>query len=384
MVRAVVASVIATTVGLTSEECASIGDETPIDDGALGVDSLDLLKIARDVARFFDLYASGAEERLLHRRTVGAWVRTVVDATSDAPPALTFRTSGSTGEPVDCRHELSSLEAEIAVFAPEFADRTRVVGLVPRHHIFGFLFTAMLPERLRLPFVDLRGASVGQIHRTLRPHDLLVGFPLRFDDLAEARVPFASDIVAVTSTGPCRATTIDALRTLGLARMLEIYGSSQTAGIAYRSEPRDPYRLLPYWTLDSGAETIARADPRTAVVTTYALPDRIVRRDDGFDVVGRHDGAVTIGGINVFPARVAATIRAHPDVVDCVVRPMRANEGDRLKAFVVLRSEVAERPDVRATLRHYIDARLAPPERPKPVTYGSALPVDPLGKPADW
>jgi acyl-CoA synthetase (AMP-forming)/AMP-acid ligase II len=52
---------------------------------------------------------------------------------------------------------------------------------------------------------------------------------------------------------------------------------------------------------------------------------------------------VQVAGVNVWPQRVAEALRAHPDVLDAVVRPMRADEGERLKAFVVPRPDATRR-----------------------------------------
>lgn len=375
---------IATTLGLSHREIAALDARTPIDnDGDLGVDSLDLIALAKMVSRFFDLYASGAEEYLLQRRTVGGWTRTVLEACSGAPTVLTFRTSGSTGEPTDCPHTVASLSTEVGFLISLFADRSRVVTLVPQHHIYGFLFTLLLPNRLGVPLVDLRGASAAEIARTLEPGDLLIGFPLRWDELADAGIRLSADVVGVTSTGPARAATIARLRERGLARMVEIYGSSQTAGIAWRDDPADPYRLFPYWTLAESGDRLLRND-RTDDSSGSPLPDRVVARGDGFDVVGRIDGAVSIGGVNVYPERIADIIRSHTSVSDCSVRPMRSGEGERLKAFVVLAPAVGDPEEAQATLRRWLRATLGVAECPKPVTFGEELPRDTQGKIADW
>ncbi|GAC1537935.1 MAG: hypothetical protein NVS2B17_11280 [Candidatus Velthaea sp.] len=381
-VEAVIVSILASTLGLSRQEFARFDGHTRLD-GDIGVDSIDLLSLAKAVSSFFDLYESGAEELLLQRRTVGGWTQTVLEAWDNAPPYLTFRTSGSTGEPAECRHTLVTLHAEIEVLAALFAGRRRIVGIVPRHHIYGFLFTVLLPDRLGLPFLELRGASVSEIHRELQPGDVLIGFPLRWDDLSEARLPLVRGVLGVTSTGPCNPKTIAALRALGLDEMFEIYGSSQTAGIAWRTDPAAPYRLFPYWTLTASGEALVRNDSG-GTPAPLPLPDRVQRRGEGFEVVGRLDGAISVGGVNVFPARIAATIRTHPDVTDCTVRPMRADEGRRLKAFVVLRPSAADSPEAQAALRHWLGATFSAAECPKPVTFGSALPRDAQGKPSDW
>jgi acyl-coenzyme A synthetase/AMP-(fatty) acid ligase len=69
-------------------------------------------------------------------------------------------------------------------------------------------------------------------------------------------------------------------------------------------------------------------------------------------------------------------------VADAAVRLMRPDEGIRLKTFVVPRPGAGA--GFTQELRAWIDARLAPPERPKAITLGPQLPRGALGKPADW
>jgi long-chain acyl-CoA synthetase len=65
------------------------------------------------------------------------------------------------------------------------------------------------------------------------------------------------------------------------------------------------------------------------------------------------------------------------------VRPMRIDEGTRLKAFVVAAAGVVPAA-LRAELGGWIAERLTPPERPAAFSFGPALPRQPGGKPADW
>jgi acyl-coenzyme A synthetase/AMP-(fatty) acid ligase len=116
----------------------------------------------------------------------------------------------------------------------------------------------------------------------------------------------------------------------------------------------------------------------------FPLPDRIEWIDDErFLPNGRIDQAVQVGGTNVYPSYVAEVLALHPGVRECVVRPMRPDEGRRLKAFVVPAAGLAA-----AALRDELDAwiaqRLTPPERPAALSFGPALPRRPGGKPADW
>jgi acyl-coenzyme A synthetase/AMP-(fatty) acid ligase len=91
-----------------------------------------------------------------------------------------------------------------------------------------------------------------------------------------------------------------------------------------------------------------------------------------------------VGGVNVSPARVRACLLEHPLVQDAAVRLMRPEEGHRLKAFIVPRPELPPGDDWQTELRRWIDGRLTPPERPRALRFGPALPQGTMGKDADW
>jgi acyl-coenzyme A synthetase/AMP-(fatty) acid ligase len=99
---------------------------------------------------------------------------------------------------------------------------------------------------------------------------------------------------------------------------------------------------MPHWTFGApgpdGAQTVLHRSGRAVT-----LMDAVAREGDRrFTLAGRRDGAVQIGGHNVHPARIAERLRTHPLVADAVVRPMRPDEGTRLKAFIVLAEGVEE------------------------------------------
>lgn len=96
--------------------------------------------------------------------------------------------------------------------------------------------------------------------------------------------------------------------------------------------------------------------------------------------VGRRDGAVQIGGHNVWPDRVARALRAVDGVADAAVR-MHAN--GRLKAFIVP-AEQQDTEHLSARIEQMIILHLTDPERPRSFRFGAALPRNAMGKLADW
>jgi 4-coumarate--CoA ligase len=93
---------------------------------------------------------------------------------------MTFRTSGSTGQPKSCVHALHALWREVQEVAPLLSGCTRLFAAVPSHHIYGFLFTILLPRALGLDsrsVLDLRQSSPARLSRELREGDVVIGHP---------------------------------------------------------------------------------------------------------------------------------------------------------------------------------------------------------------
>jgi 4-coumarate--CoA ligase len=332
-VRAVVGSLLAATLGLPSGEAPEPVPELRLDAGGLELDSLERLELAGAVAAFFGLAETGQEDALLRGRTVGDWTATVLGSWAAGSRNLTFTTSGSTGEAKACVQPWDDLAQELDALAELTEGRRRVVGLVPRHHIYGFLFCVALPRRLGAPYVDGRaGGGVA----AWRAGDLVVGFPLRWELLARAGAQVSPGVHGVTSTGPIDPGVVRAVRGQGLERMLEVYGSSETGGVGWREDPAAPYRPLAHWTLRPGGAELERAPSGGGTPRVVPAPDLLEEAPDGgFRVRGRRDAVVQVAGVNVSPGRVREVLAAHPGVRDCAVRPMAPQEGARLKAFVV-------------------------------------------------
>lgn len=380
--QAVIVDLVGAELGLAPPELAAINASTRLDPDGAGVDSLALLNLAARVAVFFRLHESELEDELLRCRSVGDWTRAVMRAWTHGSHSITFATSGTSGTPAHCTHRWALIAQELDAQAQLFAGRQRVVGLIGPRHIYGFLFCVLLPRWLGVPFVDARGAAAVGLAGVSRPGDLVVGFPMRWE-LAAPAGRWPPGVTGVTSTGPIAAATIASLCQCGLDRMVEVYGSSETGGVAWRDNPALPLRPYPHWSLATNGK-LARADPEVPGLThQIEPPDTLCARAGGFDVTGRRDGAVQVAGSNVSCAHVANVLGEHPDIQSCAVRLMSAQEGARLKAFVVMGAGV-DGNTLRPALRRWMQARLSTAEMPANIVFGHTLPRNTCGKLADW
>ncbi len=360
------------------------GDEMP----SLHCDSLDVLRLAAAVNEMFHLHEAAQELGLLSSETLGNWLDSIEEAWQRGVGKITFTTSGSTGTPKRCTHEFAYLLTEITYLGEVFADRTRIIPLAPAHHIYGFLFTAMLPDHLRLPVhaVD-NGERSGGIS-DLRHGDLLVSFPDRWQWLDRTIARWPEGVAGVVSTAPCPAELAASLMEHGLGSLFEVYGSSETAGIGLRRWPETKYQLMPQWRFENVSRDGVSDTEGAAVVHSSGaqvrLKDHVNPEQDGsFTLGGRIDAAVQVGGINVYPARVAEALRTQPGVQDAAVRVAAFGEGGRLKAFVVPQPQV-DATELQRQLEGWMRNAFSPAEQVKSFSFGPALPKDAMGKDRDW
>lgn len=399
VLRRVVADLLAGEMALMRPGARHLAQPWPMEldlRADLGADSLDLMGLATAMETTLRLRrptAGGGTTPLASTR-LQDWVAAAQGGLDADGSALTFRTSGSSGTPKPCTHALAVLWQETLELAALFPGRRRIVSLVPSHHIYGFLFTVLLPRRLGLgaqDVADLRGLAPGAVAAGLRPGDLVIGFPDFWRGFArQAGQAAADDIAGVTSTAPCPDDVARGVLDAGLARLVQVYGSSETAGVGWRDRAEGDYTLFGYWRGAQDGDRLERRMP-DGQPQSYPLQDRLDWSDaQHFRPVGRVDQAVQVGGINVFPHYVADVLKLHPQVAEASVRLMRADEGHRLKAFVVPRQidaalfDAARADTLRTELHAWLGERLSAAECPAAISFGPALPRGASGKLADW
>lgn len=314
--------------------------------------------------------------------TLDNWASTVANLWDQSDRHITFFTSGTTGKPKPSTHDIQLHIQEVQALAELFPDRKRIVSFVPRHHIYGFLFSILLPKVMEVPVQWEAPLPTPGLVDALKPGDLMVAFPLLWDKLKEMDLSFGPGVHGVTSTGPCPAETIIKLRGNGLLRMSEIYGSSETGGVGFRHDPSHGYSLLSHWRRTPNNGILERKFPSKGWCE-YSLQDSLSWNDESFVPMRRKDNAVQVAGVNVSPKNVREILLEHPKVTDCAVRLMRPEEGDRLKVILVATEQGLTKSD-EAEIRIWAKTKLTPTEMPGKWTFTRALPKNDMGKLKDW
>lgn len=358
-------------------------DSLELGESGLGCDSLERLTLASALGQALRLDRSGLEDHLLARGTLGAWIDLAEICLGRYDESMVFVTSGSTGVPKPCEHRLDDLLQEAESLGGILAGARRIVACVSSRHIYGFLFTILLPAALDIPVIRLLGKSTVGLERDLLSGDVVIGFPDFWTLASRSVTSFPPGIIGVTSTAPLPPPLDAILAGAGLERLVEIYGSSETAGIGWREAPSPDFRLFPFWTRSPDGEALLRSS--SGGLISHIPQDHLHWTAEGnFRPAGRRDHAFQVGGVNVHPRRVEAILAQHPGVAEVSIRRMRPEEGNRVKAFIVPKDSAADEADLARDLELLAREHLAAAERPKSFRFGPALPRDSLGKMVDW
>lgn len=217
---------------------------------------------------------------------------------------LVLFTSGSTGEPGAIAKTLRQLDNEVAAldacFGAILGDGCQVHGTVSHQHIYGLLFRILWPLSGRRPFAPRRLAWNEELTALGPAPVALVASPAHLKRLPGTPdwQPLARALrIVFSSGGPLPADAADDVRRLWGQGAVEVFGSTETGGIAWRRAGGAvaPWQPLPgvHWTILDGLLQVR--SPHLADDGWLPTQDRARARGDGtFDLLGRADRIVKI------------------------------------------------------------------------------------------
>jgi len=301
----------------------------------------------------------------------------------DERHVATVTTSGSTGPHQRCPKTAGQLLGEADVLRETFATGPAAVVLatVPAHHIYGLLFSVLLPLRAGAAFVRESPLQPEAVTAALRRHRAthLVSAPahLRALETADEAPPLER---AFSSGAPLPASTARALHARFGWSVAEIYGSTETGGIGWREGPEQAWLPFPGVDVRCGeGDRLLLDSPRLAPgePRPYAAADRIALAGSGrFVLLGRTDGVVKVAGKRVSVAEVEARLLALPGVRDAAVlaEEVGGTRGQELAVAAVAPGWTAER------LRRALSGWLDPVTLPRRIRLVDRLPREESGK----
>ncbi len=341
----------------------------------LGLDSLERFAIAARINEFFALHRSGLEDNLLRVQTLADIVTVIERGLEVSAEEVVFSSGGTVATPRQHPHSCAALFQEAQELATHLSTAKRVIVTVPVHHIYGFIFGVLVPHVLSVPVVDARWSLLAGDNRP-GPGDVVVAVPFLWEKFIRTQHLWGAGYHGVTSTARMADAVARELVAGPADALLEVYGSSETSGIAWRdhcSVQEEGFELFPWWEpVADGA--VLRRSPGGEIFSIpdnveWLAPRRLVPR-------GRRDTVVQVGGHNVDLSALRNRILELLPIEDCA---LRLDDSGRITAFMV----VSDGADPAGMEQQLADV-LTDHELPRRISWGLEIPRDELGKLRSW
>ncbi|MBR4531731.1 AMP-binding protein [bacterium] len=211
-------------------------------------------------------------------------------------------TSGSTGKPKAVPQRMKEFEEDNAFIISKWLDKIserKFVSTVSQHHIFGFLFGFSLPFATGTPFRRKRIEFPEEFETLDDEKYLIVATPAFLKRTVEMEEKLnMRDPWLFTSGGAVSPElAVKTNKVFGIYP-LEVYGSTETSGIAYRMQDKDGLTWTPFdnakiWPGDDGCLRII--SPYIKDPAGFATADMAEMLENGkFLLKGRSDSIVKI------------------------------------------------------------------------------------------
>lgn len=311
---------------------------------------------------------------------------------------LVIYTSGSTGVAQAIPKKLSQMSAEIATLEGEFGDvidDSDIVATVSHQHIYGLLFNVLWPLSAGRAFAVRNFASLEGLTMALAQRDsVLVSTPAHLQRLPETPAwELASKRLRAvfSSGGPLPASVARETKQLLGQVPIEVYGSSETGGIAWRQQhtPHDqkwrPLRNIK-WRVDTKEGVLEIRSAHLPHAEWFRTADRArPAGEDHFLLMGRVDRIVKVEGKRISLNAIEERLAASPLTRDA--RALVLDGRRQLIAAVILlsasgRYKLAQlgKLVVNRMLRDFLRETIEPVGLPRLWRYVDALPVNAQGK----
>jgi acyl-coenzyme A synthetase/AMP-(fatty) acid ligase len=284
-----------------------------------------------------------------------------------ARPLVRVHTSGSSGASVACDKTAGQILGEVLALVDLFAlgPETRVLATVPPHHIYGLLFGVLVPLLGGGAFVRStpHHAETIAAQATAFGANVLCSVPAHLPGvgaLAPGALPPLKRIIS--SGAPLPAATAAAVTALCGTAVTEIFGSTETGGMAWRQSgaESDAWQALPGVRVTADDDGVMRVHSPFADGGDSADgargADRVAILDDGrFRLLGRADAVLKIAGQRIATTEVERRLREIPGVRDAAVIGVDVAGLHQHQMWAAVAGDGLSVPALRAALGRWLD-----------------------------
>jgi acyl-coenzyme A synthetase/AMP-(fatty) acid ligase len=302
---------------------------------------------------------------------------------------LRLYTGGSTGVPQIWSKTGINIFAEALFLARHFcvSAKDRIVATISPYHVYGLLYSVTLPlvsGAAVLPEIPSYPEEIIQAAKDFAA-TILVSVPAHYRVLRGKRIWGSSLRLAFSSAGVLERGDNSEFCRNNVVGIIEVYGSTETGGIALRNRSRGEEQFTPYPTVDWNID-----GQQLQVCSPYLSPglardgngffttgDRVEAcGSSGFFLKGRADSITKVGGNRVDLEEISALLKQQPGVADCLVLALAEGGGRQHRIVALIEGE-----DVNIEgLKKMLASRLEPYALPRTIKMVGRMPMKENGK----
>lgn len=281
-----------------------------------------------------------------------------------------FFTSGSSGFPVGAFKTRENLLREVAVLKELVSSHSikRVVVTVPFVHIYGVLAGLLLPLSLGdiklivkedfLPYELLEEAC--------KEDTLVITTPVFIKSLGKlSDKRDLSKTLFICSTGPLHSDDITVFEKLYGAGIAQLFGSTETGGIAYKLGSSERWKPLKSVQVTSKDDKLSIRSPFISpyilnqeilpLEQPFATEDIVEINEDGFKLLGRSNKIIKIAGKRISATQIESILESLEDVDAAIVELVYKKELLRSEQILITleaKSEISKK-EIKAKISEY-------------------------------
>jgi 3-hydroxymyristoyl/3-hydroxydecanoyl-(acyl carrier protein) dehydratase len=307
--------------------------------------------------------------------------------------ALGVFTSGSTGEPVRIDKTMRQLENEVDALEFTFGEKIEkdvvFYRSVSHQHFFGMPFGVFwaISRGSMLSRVAIKG---GHEWNTSTPQVLITSpsFLKSIADNTSQHKNIGSGIRLIFSAGGILEDSIfSIINSITKNRVVDVYGSSETGHIAWRSSPEMPWQMQEGVEFKKPVEDVLEIKSKFCPSDEwFSTSDLAHLRGNSFEILGRADRIIKIEGIRVSLSQLVASIKESSLVEDCLISDIENGRRAQLGAVLKLSSlglqtlEVDGRLPLINSLKVSLRSKVNAIAIPRRWRFIEEFPVNSLGK----
>lgn len=311
---------------------------------------------------------------------------------------FTLFTSGSSGQPKAVTKSLEQLDSEVSTLESTFAahlPQCSIISTVSHQHIYGLLFKILWPLASRRPFLSdlIEYPETLSYYSNLFSQLCLISSPAHLSRLPAAleyKHQMRAPSLVFSSGGPLTYDAAQAINQCYSTLPIEVFGSTETGGIAYRRQYKEQQAWEAFAPVDIKQD---KNDSALWLKSPYIDSSDWLKCDDKIQLIsdnefllqGRLDRIVKIEEKRLSLIEMENRLTSHP-MVECAALIMIEQPKVQLAAIIELSTSGKEYLDskdklsLNTVLKSYLLTQFERVTLPKRWRYPEHIPVNAQGK----